>query len=187
MYIVADIRPQFENVASSRSVIHCIHQIWLHLTTTFPDPWKILFVDRDLAVMKRSSTRQVTGSNCKTKCKVASTSMGKVCCAWRELYWKTVKWIWPQSFASMFFSLLIDQPSYMTWCGDNVVLCMWYAGSWHRLGWGRAPTCESRSTKTDCGRLHCKLRSYDSVIKWWHIKHMFSSMLFMLNEFVKWS
>ena len=29
------------------------------------------------------------------RCKLANTSMGKARCAWRGLYWKTVKWIWP--------------------------------------------------------------------------------------------
>jgi len=48
---------QFENAASNCSVNRRIHQTWLRLTTTCSDLWKICFVDRGLAVMKRSSTR----------------------------------------------------------------------------------------------------------------------------------
>ena len=44
------------------------------------------------------------------RCKLASTSMDKVRCAWRGLYWKTVKWIWPYSHLRLWFShyLLIN-------------------------------------------------------------------------------
>ena len=47
------------------------------------------------------------------RCNIARTSMRKMCCTFRRLYCKTVKWFGSQRFASMFFALLTERPSYI--------------------------------------------------------------------------
>jgi len=89
----------FENAASNCSVNRRIHQtwpVWLPRVPIFERfaSWTELWLwwrgyPHDKWLVRTARQTVLRG------CKLASTSMGNVHCAWRGLYWKTVKWIWP--------------------------------------------------------------------------------------------
>jgi len=103
---------QFENAASNCSV-HWLPRVpiferfaswtelWLWWRGHPHDKWLV-----------RTARRTVLCG----RCKLASTSIGKMRCAWRGLYWKTVKGIWPfdHSHLRLWFShyLLINPRMY---------------------------------------------------------------------------